>query len=173
MSDREVTLSRLRSQLDPKAAREKAGSADVSALGWDEIGFLCEGLAFAARPLRQATQSVTERYDLGPRGAWIINVISGGVAYPLDLARVFKVGRSLITAELARLTEAGLITSRPGEADRRRVELALTPEGEAASAQICDEMRAAILRNLAGYSADEVLHFAEMLRTVRGDGADC
>ena len=113
---------------------------------------------------------MTERYDLGPRGAWILNLISSGVVHPTDLSTMFAVGRSLITAELVRLTEAGLIVARPGEQDRRRSELALTPAGEVASRQIRERIAAIIHENLRDYSADEMRKFARMLRDVRGKG---
>ena len=166
---RDDTMRKLQDAISIVTARVRDTDEQVDALDWDVIGFLCEGLAFGGRPLGQATQAVTRQYDLGPRGAWILNLISNGIVYPLDLANVFRVGRSLITAELARLTEAGLITARPGATDRRRSELALTAAGEAAGTQIREDMSAIIPRNLAGYTPQEVLKFAQMLRDVRGD----
>jgi DNA-binding MarR family transcriptional regulator len=126
-----------------------------------------EGLAFTQRPLRAATRQVTRQYDLGPRGAWILSLISGGKIYPLELSDMLKAGRSLITAELARLTEAGLVTASPGRHDRRRSELALTPLGQQACQRVRDEMARIVRRNLAGYSTEEVMLFARMLRDVR------
>lgn len=140
---------------------------NIDALGWDELGPLLEGLAFTQRPLRAATRQVTRQYNLGPRGAFILSLISGGKIYPLELSDMLKAGRSLITAELARLTEAGLITASPGRHDRRRSELALTPLGQQACQRVRDEMARIVRRNLAGYSAEEVMLFARMLRDVR------
>lgn len=142
-------------------------SAGVDALGWDELGLVCEGLAFAQRPLRTATRRVTRQYDLGPRGAWILSLISSGNVYPLGLSDTLKAGRSLITSELGRLTEAGLITASPGRHDRRRSELALTRLGQEACQQVRDEMARIVRRNLANYSAEEIRLFSRMLRDVR------
>jgi DNA-binding MarR family transcriptional regulator len=147
-----------------------AGQGRSGALDWQDLGFLCEGLAFARRPLEEGKEKVTRRYNLGPRGAFILNLLSNGLKYPLDLANALCCGRSLITAELARLTEAGLVDTRPGRKDRRRVELTLTTSGEAATAEIREETSRLILANLAGYSPDEVRKFAEMLRAVRSEG---
>ena len=141
--------------------------AGIDSLGWDELGPLLEGLAFAQRPLRAATRQVTRQYDLGPRGAFILSLISSGKKYPLELSDMLKAGRSLITAELARLTEAGLVTASPGRHDRRRSELALTPLGQQACQRVRDEMARIVRRNLADYSVDEVMLFARMLRDVR------
>lgn len=146
-----------------------AGEKRTGPLDWEDIGFLCEGLAFAQRPLQDGKENVTRQFKLGPRGAFILNLLSSGLLYPLDLANALCCGRSLITAELARLTEAGLVATRPGQVDRRRTELTLTAEGEAACAAIRSETSRIILANLAGYTPDDVRKFAEMLRAVRGD----
>ena len=142
---------------------ERSGDLD-----WIDIGFLCEGLAFAQRPLREGNQKVIKQYNLGPRGAFILNLLANGLLYPLELANALCCGRSLITAELARLTEAGLVTSRPGEVDRRRTELTLTKLGEQALAEIRAETSRIIRTNLAGYSPDEIRKLAVMLRALRG-----
>lgn len=139
----------------------------IDTLGWDELGVVVEGLAFSQRPLRAATREVTRQYDLGPRGAWILSLISGGKCFPLELSKSLKAGRSLITAELARLTEAGLVTARPGRDDRRRSELALTDLGHQACQRVRDEMARIVRRNLSAYSAEEVRLFSRMLRDVR------
>lgn len=135
-------------------------------LAWEDIGALVQGLAFAERPLRRATAGVTERYSLGPRGAWTLNLISAGFVYPHELADIFEIGRSLVSAELTRLTDAGLITSKPGR-DRRRTELGLTDLGEAALAEVRGELDGIIRTALAGYTVDDVRLCARMLRDLR------
>jgi DNA-binding MarR family transcriptional regulator len=133
----------------------------------DELDQVIEGLAFAVRPIREATSQITREHALGPRGAFILRLIAGGVCYPLELATALKVGRSLITAELDKLREAGLVTSTQGEDDRRRSRLALTPEGKAAGKQVRVAMRKIVASNLADYSSEEMLLFAKMLRDAR------
>lgn len=137
-------------------------------LDWIDIGFLCEGLAFAQRPLREGNQKVIKQYNLGPRGAFILNLLSSGLLYPLELANALCCGRSLITAELSRLTDADLVTSSPGQVDRRRTELKLTPLGEQALAEIRQETSRIIRTNLADYTPDEIRKLAVMLRALRG-----
>lgn len=159
---REATLRKVASDYD---ATGRTGPLD-----WNDIGLLCEGLAFAQRPLRQGTGQVTKQYNLGPRGAHILNLLANGVLHPLELATALCCGRSLITAELARLTDAGLVTSRPGQVDRRRTELSLTPLGERTSQQIREDTSRILLANLAGYTPEEVRKLAFMLRVVRGEG---
>ena len=137
-------------------------------LDWIDIGFICEGIAFAQRPLREGNEKIIKQYNLGPRGAFILNLLANGLCYPLELATALCCGRSLITAELARLTDGGLVASRPGEVDRRRTELTLTPVGEQALAEIRAETSRIIRTNLAGYTPEEIRKFGVMLRAVRG-----
>lgn len=146
-----------------------------SALDWQSISRITEGLVFGQRPIRAAAHKVTGKYDLGPRGAFILSLIAGGLAYPLELATALKTGRSLITAELTRLTDAGLISATPDAQDRRRSALALTPEGEAACAEVRAAIARIIERNLAGYNAQEIALFSRMLSDVHklsGDEAE-
>ena len=149
----------------------------IEMLDWDELSSISHGLHFAQRPLRAAAQDVMRQYSLGPRGAWILGLISKGMIYPLELSNMFKAGRSLITAELGRLTEAGLITASVGKHDRRRSELALTPLGVTVAQRVSDEIERIVRRNLAKYSAEEIRLFLRMLHDVRrvdeSDVTDC
>ena len=152
------------------APNTRPGGADshgIDSLGWDELGLVVEGLAYGQRPLKAATSQVTRQYDLGPRGAYILSLISGGKCYPLELSEALKAGRSLITAELIRLTNAGLVNSQADSDDRRRSQLELTELGRDACQQVRSEMARIVRRNLAAYSADEVRLLISMLRDVR------
>jgi DNA-binding MarR family transcriptional regulator len=163
---REAILRRF----DPSDDNTQNRPADVP-LDWDDIGLLAYGLTFANRPVLMASAATTERYSLGPRGTWMLSLISGGVVFPHELAEVFKIGRSLVTAELVRLTEAGLIASRPGAQDRRRSELTLTAAGQTAVSEVRGEMARIISKALEGYSAEHVRLCARMLRDLRENSA--
>lgn len=150
-----------------KQETDDAAEGDLpSGIEWVDIAPVIEGLVFAGRPIGAATQSVTARYDLGPRGCYILSAISRGITYPLDLASLLRVGRSLVTAELNRLTAAGLIESVPGKDDRRRSELSLTPEGDRACVEVRSELHRLIRGNLSGYTVEHVRLFARMLADV-------
>lgn len=165
--NREEILERIEQASEDQHLIAQARAREGKGLGWDEIGLVVEGLAFGQRPIRAAAREVTERFGLGPRGAFILSLISSGICYPLDLATALKIGRSLVTAELDKLRDAGLVTATPGAEDRRRSRLALTPAGEAACEEVRSTMQRIVTRNLAAYSPDEVRLFIRMLRDVR------
>ncbi len=146
---------------------KKAGRPDALHLTWEEIGVLCEGLSLASRPMGLAVQDITDEYSLGPRGAWITILIATGQIYPLDLAKLFRVGRSLITAELTRLADAGLIEYEQNEQDGRRTDLKLTARGNIVQRRVKDELSKLVLRRFAAYTREEVLLCARMLRDFR------
>lgn len=127
------------------------------------------GLAFAQRPINTAASVITDRFDLGPRGAFILSLIDKGVEFPKDLALVLRIGRSLVTAELARLADAGLITSKAGD-DRRRSLLQLTPLGTQAAIEFRNRVADLVQTRLASYSSDQVDMFASMLMRLQQDG---
>lgn len=159
---REAILNRIGDEAWRSADRPKGAP-----LTWDDLGLLCHGLVFASRPIMAASKGVTERNSLGPRGAWLINLIEAGVVFPHELSEVMGIGRSLMSAELARLTEAGLITSKPGATDKRRTELALTEKGLAEHKVIHAEIDRILRAGLANYTPEEVRLFTRMLRDLR------
>lgn len=147
-----------------QALVEESGNDALAHLSPDELGQIVEGLTFAQRPIKGAAARTIKAHSLGPRGPWICTLVASGVNYPLELATALKCGRSLVTAELARLTEAGLITATPGRHDRRRSELTLTPAGKKAAGQVRSELVRILRRNLGGYSVEQLQLFARMLK---------
>lgn len=143
---------------------KKSSQADKLELSWDEISFITGGMTLALRPISTATNNITKEYSLGRRGAWILILISTGHVFPLELTNVFRVGRSLVTAELTRLTEAGLINYRKSNRDGRRTELALTPLGEKVCLQVRELLTNLVIQRLSGYTRSEILLCARLLR---------
>ena len=138
------------------------------ALDGEDISDFCNAIGLAPRQLVVAREAVTARHDLGPRGAWILGLIERGVNSPTALTRIMCIGRSLTTAEIARLTEAGLVEGRQSAADGRRVDLVLTAEGERAA----DELRAALADHvkarLAGFTREQVRDCTALLQAFTG-----
>ena len=153
-------------------APAKAKGRGRPKLSTEELGRFCTAMAMAPRQLRHAAAVITERFDLGPRGAWIIGLIATGSAYPSDLTRIFGVGRSLITAELVRLEAASLITCTRSGDDARRVELALTPLGRTANDELGDELGALVGDRLAAYTREDILLCMRILHAFTGSAPD-
>ena len=87
----------------------------------------------------------------------------GEVVFPLDLTKMFQIGRSLITAELTRLSDAGLIAYRKNDGDGRRVELTLTPLGETVQRRVKANLAKLVSQRLTSYSREQALLFGRML----------
>jgi DNA-binding MarR family transcriptional regulator len=152
--------------------KKKASRSNGLSLTWEEIGLFCEGASLASRPMGLAVKDITDEYSLGPRGAWITVLISTGQIYPLDLAKMFRVGRSLITAELTRLADAGLIEYEQNAEDGRRTNLKLTSRGNAVQRRVKEELSRLVLRRLTTYTREQVLLCSRMLHDFRVGGGE-
>lgn len=130
-----------------------------------EIAVFCNLLGLAPRHLAKGIEAITSRYDLGPRGAWMIGLIEIGVSSPTALTDAFCIGRSLVTAEINRLLHAGLVTTSQSPEDGRRTILALTPQGRKVSARLRATVNAFVSQRLAGHSREEVLAAIALLRS--------
>jgi len=157
-----------------KPGRPVRGRADPGArtrlnLDWNDMGYFGTAIAIASRQWRSAGKALREEYALGPHGPWIIGLIaSSQILYPSDLTHVLRCGRSLISAELNKLSEAGLINCRKSEGDGRQIELTLTPLGMAANARLAESLSDMLDEHLAGYSRADILYCAKLLRDFAG-----
>lgn len=150
------------------ARRSDADDPDVRPLSDHEITLFCNLLGVAPRQLQQARDEITERYDLGPRGGWIIGLLEIGVNSPSALTEALGIGRSLVTAEINRLLQAGLVTSSQNAEDGRRYVLALTAEGKRTSAILRAAITALVTNRLAGYSTAQIRASMALLRDFVG-----
>ncbi|MFN8662628.1 MAG: MarR family transcriptional regulator [Thermomicrobiales bacterium] len=90
--------------------------------------------------------------------------IQEGVVSPGDLARLWRVTPAVITGILDRLERRNLVRREPDPADRRRLRLTLTPEGEQIGQDIDHLLTGALSDRLASCSRDEL---AELQRSLR------
>jgi DNA-binding MarR family transcriptional regulator len=139
-----------------------------TALTDEEIAHFCSVLGVAPRQLATARDAVTSEFDLGPRGAWMLGMIEVGIDSPSKLADALRIGRSLATTEINRLSDAGLIEARRGAGDGRRSELTLTPRGRKANDRLRRALAALIGERLGHYSRDELMLCARILLDLSG-----
>jgi DNA-binding MarR family transcriptional regulator len=145
-----------------KSSRLKSPATKFS---WEEIGLIAHGLTRTSWLLKGVIADITKEYRLGPRGGWILRMIdTGQVIYPLDVTNFFHISRSVITEELAVLTERRLIVYRKSKEDGRRVKLALTGLGRKVSLRVQEVLSKMITQRFSGYSRAEVLQFAGILQ---------
>lgn len=89
--------------------------------------------------LRQDAVRAFEELGLRPFKALLLELIAQGLRHPKELSEVLDAVPPTISAMLGELEQRSLIRRDPDPDDRRRVQLRLTPAGEAMRA----EMRAA------------------------------
>lgn len=135
----------------------------------EEVAHLCSVMGVAPRQLAKAREAITEQFDLGPRGAWIMGMIGVGIDSPSGLADALRIGRSLATTELNRLSDAGLIEAQRGQGDGRRSQLHLTAAGREANDRLGHALTRFVNDRLTGYTRDELLLCARILRDFAGD----
>lgn len=164
---REMVLDRIKlpaRETVPQSDPAETGAGDLQ---WDDLQYVIEGLMYAPRPVHAAMQSATHRYKLAPKGAYILTLLDQGITFPAELALALRISKSMITKELARLAEAGLISVSMDDADKRRSALSLTAAGKQACEDVRKSMTHMLRRNLGRYSPEQVRLLADMLRDAR------
>lgn len=140
-------------------------------IDWTDIGRFAEAISFARRELFAPVEGIRDRHRLGPRGIWIIGVISSGrVRFQSDIAKLWQIGRSMVTEEIAPLVRAGLVMAATDEADRRQIRLALTDKGRAVNEELGNAFSSLINQRLAGYGKDEIELCIDMLYDLSDSG---
>lgn len=133
-----------------------------------EIAHFLSVMGVAPRQLAETRETITSEFGLGPRGAWMLGMIEVGIDSPSRLADALRIGRSLATTELNRLSDAGLIETQRGEGDGRRSLLGLTGRGREASNRLRRALAAFVEDRLGHYSREELLLCARILRDFSG-----
>jgi DNA-binding MarR family transcriptional regulator len=70
-----------------------------------------------------------QSHGLGIRGIWTLSAISEGHASPGEIARLMMLPPSVVSGDLNRLIDAGLIERRRDDSDGRRLVYTLTEAG--------------------------------------------
>ena len=129
----------------------------------DEVGKFFGALASARDQFGQVTKELSREYGIGPRGPWMVGLIGREPASPHQLATFYGIGRSLVTAELKQLQDAGLIIYTKSESDGRKVELSLTAFGNQLRDRLTEGLERQMRERLAGYSKQAVMACAQLL----------
>ncbi|MFC3174091.1 MarR family winged helix-turn-helix transcriptional regulator [Novosphingobium bradum] len=141
---------------------------DRPGLSGAEAGTFFGALAAARDSMGDVTRDIAREYGLGPRGPWLVALIGRGPISPNEVADLLNIGRSLVTAELGQLQDAGLINHERSSVDKRRVLLTLTPTGMAVAHRVSDGLVALLDNRLPGYSREEILLVGRVLTDLGG-----
>ncbi|MCG5077794.1 MarR family winged helix-turn-helix transcriptional regulator [Paraburkholderia tagetis] len=91
---------------------------------------------------------------------------------PNEMSRVLSYDTGSMTRMLDRLEKKGFLARQRSHADRRVVELALTPLGRDAAQQLPDLIASVMNDQLRGFSADEVTTLVSLLQRFIANDAD-
>lgn len=147
----------------PRTCQGDVAVAEENAYSPDEVGMFFGALASARDQFGHVTKRIAREFGIGPRGPWIVGLIGRQPASPHELAAFFNIGRSLITAELRQLQDAGLINYVKSERDGRKVELSLTPLGHELREQVASGLGRLFDERLGNYSKADVMFCARLL----------
>ncbi len=131
--------------------------------------YLLHTVGVTARRMLAIVEPINQQYSLGPRGASMLTLIDRGAVHPAQLAEIYEVGRSLITAEINRLLSAKLVMRNESDGDRRRTTLSLTPLGKKVSADSFKTILKVVDTSLARYSDQERNLLLTMLIDLGGE----
>jgi len=118
-------------------------------------------------------QLVNEATDLGGPTApqWVLlhKVYQGQANTVAGLARLCRTDTGAMTRLLDRIEKKGLCRRVPCAADRRVVQIELTPEGQAAAARVPLVLSQVYNRALAGFSREEWRQLQDLLTRLADD----
>jgi DNA-binding MarR family transcriptional regulator len=136
--------------------------------GSTELGDL---LMRVARAQRHRWRESLEPWHLSPSHSRALHVVGHREDVRLsDLAEALHIAPRSATEVVDGLAERGLVERRPDPADRRAVQVALTPAGRALLVEV-DAARAVALRDLfARLSAQERGELTRLLRVLADEG---
>lgn len=134
-----------------------------------KIDLICE-LSELTLPLmwslRQDAVRAFESLGVRPVKALLIELIARGLQHPKDLSDVLDTVPPTISAMVAELEAKGFIGRQIDPDDRRRVQLALTPDGEA----LREQMRVAWIETgkerMQALSVDELTMLVTLYRKI-------
>ncbi|HEY7034861.1 MAG TPA: MarR family transcriptional regulator [Thermomicrobiales bacterium] len=94
--------------------------------------------------------------DLSLRQLSALSVIEDETTTLGDVARRLMVTPAVVTGLIDRLERRGYVRRVSGGSDRRRVHLALTEEGRAASGFVQDQLVGELARRVASYGSEDI-----------------
>lgn len=132
---------------------------NLAQIGVDERNYddrILDSLRRIIRAVDLYSRYLALRYSLtGPQLVCVRHVLRNGPTAPGTLARRVSLSPATITGIIDRLEKRGLITRERSREDKRKVEIALTPEGRAIAEQMPPPLHETFSRRLQELPAEE------------------
>ncbi len=134
-----------------------------------------EGLGYVLARARK-TYILALEQELAPHDinssqwAVILNLADGHAGTAGELCKVMRYNPGAMTRLLDRLEEKGFIRRTRTEADRRTIQLELTPAGKALRPRIVQALANVLNRLLEGFSPDEIRQLQSLLGRLASNG---
>ncbi|MCR5870999.1 MULTISPECIES: MarR family winged helix-turn-helix transcriptional regulator [unclassified Sphingomonas] len=132
------------------------------------IGRLLASIGNLSTSLGAIHARFAQDHGLGPRGIWIMSWISEGQGNPGAIARAMILPPSVISGDLNRLVEQGLVVRQRGAADGRRLDYSLTETGQALLAKAHARYVAILQGKFAEYPPDQIDALLRILFEISG-----
>lgn len=153
----------------PKTGPDEAGPDEGDAAArYELLGDLASLTLPLMWTLRQASVRALEPLGLRPTQGLTIGLIAQGVRSPKALSDLLDLAPSMVSAILGELEARGLVERRTDPDDRRRVHVALSDEGVAATERLTDLWTDVTRERLGHLSTDDLATLVRIYRSFVG-----
>ncbi len=152
-------------------ARRKQKTEKSSAVTDDELNAIYEAIRTTRAAMMRILDPFAERAAIGQRGIPTLGAISRGTKQPGPLAAAALVSPSLMTLDLQRLAEAGLVVRVQESHDARRARMELTLKGKKLHDEAVEVLRAAMIGILQDFPEKERRVFLKIFQRLRDVGS--
>ncbi|HEX5500286.1 MAG TPA: MarR family transcriptional regulator, partial [Thermomicrobiales bacterium] len=149
------------------AERERTSAMASDSGPADRARQILELLPLLRQWVTTRVQEASADRDLSLRQYAALHTIRDGAASPGELARRWQVTPAVLTGIIDRLERRGLVRREPDSADRRRLRLALTEAGLAASHEVERALTDDLTAQLAKASPDALAELDRSLALLR------
>jgi DNA-binding MarR family transcriptional regulator len=140
----------------------------------DDTARAMNAVRSVVRALRLNTRSIEGKLGISLAQLFVLQQLSGKPADSLnELAARTATHQSSVSVVVRRLVDRGLVTRIASSADRRRVQIALTPDGEAILRGAPPTVQSDLMQGMSRMQPEQRAMLAELLETwVLASGID-
>jgi DNA-binding MarR family transcriptional regulator len=142
--------------------------------GHDDLSRSMNAVRSIVRALRVNTRSIELKLGISLAQLFVLQQLADRAADSLnELATRTATHQSSVSVVVRRLVDRGLVTRTAAPTDKRRVQIALTPEGQAMLRGAPPTVQADLIQGMQRMSPEQRRHLADLLETwVLASGID-